>query len=166
VNNRTDKYFSDRNNWLIADDDEFLRDCKLDWFQASGPGGQKRNRKYSAVRLLHLPTKIFVEEVHSRSQNNNRHNAIKKLKLQIAVTITGPEIGVFRYNVSMSNNEYPVCIARVFDILRECEFSVSESAIKLHLSTSKLVKFLGRDEFLWREVNNKREKLGMKRLRI
>ena len=157
--------FNERNNWLVLSDEDFLRECKLDWFQASGPGGQKRNRKYSAVRLKHLPTDITVEVVQSRSQNENRHIAVRKLKLQIAISIEGTIVKSFRANVSMSNDEYPVCVAGVFDALKQYRFSVSDAAKEIGLSTSKLIKFLLRDELLWREVNNMREKLELKRLK-
>jgi hypothetical protein len=161
-----DNYLKDRNKWLIASDEEFLKECKLDWFQASGPGGQKRNRKYSGVRLKHLPTGISTEVVHSRSQNENRHQAIKKLKLQIAVKVEGLEVDNFRVNVSMSNIEYPICVAKAFDVLKQYNYSISDAAKVIGLSTSKLIKFLARDEYLWREINISREGIGLKRLRV
>jgi hypothetical protein len=164
--NNMDNYFEERNKWLTASDEIFLRDCKLDWFQASGPGGQKRNRKYSGVRLKHIPTDITVEVVKSRSQNENRHQAIKKLKLQIAIFTAGPVIDNFRVDVSISNSEYFINAAKVFDTLKKYNFSVSDTAKELNISTSRLIKFLARDEFLWREVNAERERLGMKKLKV
>ena len=161
-----DKYFENRNKWLEASDEEFLKNCKLAWFQASGPGGQKRNRKYSGVRLKHLPTDITVEVVKSRSQNENRHNAIKKLKIQIAIKTDGPEVDSFRLEVSMLNSEYPLYAAKIFDVLKKNNFSIADSGKVFKLSTSRLIKFLARDEYLWREVNTEREKLGIKRLKL
>ena len=107
-----------------------------------------------------------VEVVKSRSQNENRHQAIKKLKLQIAIFTAGPVIDNFRVDVSISNSEYFINAAKVFDTLKKYNFSVSDTAKELNISTSRLIKFLARDEFLWREVNAERERLGMKKLKV
>ncbi|HNT34378.1 MAG TPA: peptide chain release factor-like protein, partial [bacterium] len=61
-------------------DDQLMRECELQPYQASGPGGQKRNRTYSAVRLQHHPTGISVTAAESRSQLDNRHKALKRLR--------------------------------------------------------------------------------------
>ena len=159
-------YYENRNDWLLANEEEFLKNCTHDWFQASGPGGQKRNRKYSGIRLKHIPTGIYVEEVHSRSLNDNRHNAVRKLKLKIAINTEGPEINIFRVNVSISNNEFPIYTAKVFDALKESGYSVSDAAKVLELSTSKLIKFISKSEYLWRELNQAREKFGLKHLTL
>jgi hypothetical protein len=158
-------YYENRNDWLLSTEEVFLKDCTHDWFQASGPGGQKRNRKYSGIRLKHIPTGIYVEEVHSRSQNDNRHNAVKKLKLKIAIEADGPEIELFRENTSVSNKEFPLCAAKVFDTLKKAGFSVSDTAKALGVSTAKIIKFFSKSEYLWRELNQKREKFGLKHLK-
>jgi protein subunit release factor A len=48
-------------------------------YQASGPGGQHRNRTYSAVRMTHPPTGITVTASDTRSQLKNRKIALKRL---------------------------------------------------------------------------------------
>ena len=53
-------------------------------YQASGPGGQHRNRTYSAVRLKHLPTGIVVTAADSRSQLRNRKIAFERLTRRLA----------------------------------------------------------------------------------
>lgn len=53
-------------------------------YQASGPGGQHRNRTYSAVRLKHLPTGIVVTAADSRSQLRNRKIAFQRLARRLA----------------------------------------------------------------------------------
>ena len=43
-------------NYLQLSDSEILKQCQMDTYRASGPGGQHRNKTESAVRLRHGPT--------------------------------------------------------------------------------------------------------------
>src|SRR5947209_11927360 len=68
-----------RATWAGLGDQQLLAQCALDTYRASGPGGQKRNKTSSAVRLRHLPTGLIVIAEESRSQHENKAKALKRL---------------------------------------------------------------------------------------
>src|SRR5438309_8314779 len=71
---------SGRAAWTGLTDAQLLHQCAVDTYRASGPGGQKRNKTSSAVRLRHLPSGLIVIAEESRSQHENRARALKRLR--------------------------------------------------------------------------------------
>lgn len=63
---------------------KLLDECEVTTFRASGPGGQHRNRRESAVRLRHIPTGIVVVATERRSQHQNRAVALERLARRLA----------------------------------------------------------------------------------
>jgi protein subunit release factor A len=68
---------------LPESDEEVLRECEVDTFRSSGPGGQHVNKTESAVRLKHLPSGVVVTSQQERSQHRNKAICLEKLRARI-----------------------------------------------------------------------------------
>jgi protein subunit release factor B len=60
------------------------KELRIDFFRASGPGGQHRNKSETGVRLTHLPTGIVVTATESRSRHLNLRQALARLGARLA----------------------------------------------------------------------------------
>ena len=69
---------------LPESDEDLLRECEVDTFRSSGPGGQHVNKTESAVRLTHLRSGVVVTSQQERSQHRNKALCLEKLRERIA----------------------------------------------------------------------------------
>jgi protein subunit release factor A len=59
------------------------RDSDMEFFIATGPGGQNRNKVETGVRLVHRPTGITVTATERRSQHANREAAFERMAARL-----------------------------------------------------------------------------------
>ncbi|NBD07768.1 MULTISPECIES: peptide chain release factor-like protein [Corallococcus] len=77
---------------LALDDEALLKVCDVEFFIASGPGGQHRNTTASGVRLSHPPTELSVTATERRSQSQNKDTAVRRLRAGLQALTFVPKV--------------------------------------------------------------------------
>jgi len=167
-------------DYLALDDAALIDQCEVDHYRSSGPGGQKRNKTSSAVRLRHRPTDLIVTASENRSQHVNKVFALRRLREAIALEVrTAVDLSSAAagdafaecvtadgdFKVRKSDRRYYQALSEILHVLAACGMSVSDAAGRLGLSTARLVKLIRSDPKLWRRVNQMRAVAGAKPLR-
>lgn len=160
-------------------DDELLRDCRVDLFRGSGPGGQKRNKTSNSVRLTHLPTGIHVIAAESRSQRVNKLHAFRRLRLKLVTDLREPiDLMKFeppdwfleirhdnRIEASHRHPFYAPIAGLILDLLQALHGSPADVAGMLGVSTTAVIKFLEQEPQLWAAANRIRRENAVGPLR-
>ena len=64
-----------------ATDPEVLKgQVIIETYRSRGPGGQRKNKTETAVRLTHVPSNIVIVATEHRSQAQNRRLALERLR--------------------------------------------------------------------------------------
>jgi len=167
--------------FLLAEDKVFADSCRIEAYMASGPGGQKKNRTYSAVRATHSQTGLSVIAEESRSQTENREKALKRLRKSVALSLRKdfsddgfrihplardlfPAEGIKKINPK--NRLYPLFCATILDSIYAVQGKIKDASILLNASTGKLNKVISSDKDLFGAVNRLRAFFGLKLLRV
>lgn len=168
-----------RRRWTTLTEDQLLAQCEVDTYRASGPGGQKRNKTSSAVRLRHVPSGLIVIAEESRSQHENKAKALKRLWRALFLHLRDPlpddvlahpdyataRDASDRLSMSAKNPHFWPAAGVVLDALNALDAKVSDAASSLGVGTANLIDFLQTDPKLWQEANRLRAVFGQKPLR-
>lgn len=156
-----------RDEWLRMGDGALLKECKEERYRASGPGGQRRNKVETAIRLRHEPSGVVVQGEDSRSLQENRKRAMRRLRERIATSVRqrfdleNPSIPAEfsrhvskdgRLTVNNRNRDYAIVVATVVDAVTAAHGVYAVAATSLGLTTSQLRKFLEADREVWRAI--------------
>jgi hypothetical protein len=176
---------SRRAAWVDLSDSQLLDQCEVDTYRASGPGGQKRNKTSSAVRIRHPPSGLIVIAEESRSQHENRARALRRLRQALYLRIRDElpaqawtrdavtarldyrdaRAGDGRLDLGPKDPRYWPAVGVVLDVLQAAQARVSDAAEILGISTGNLIAFLSNDAKVWEQANHLRARFAHKPLR-
>jgi hypothetical protein len=171
--------------WTSLPDTQLLAQCDVDTYRASGPGGQKRNKTSSAVRIRHSPSGLLVIAEESRSQHENKAKALRRLRRAfylelreslVPAALTAELIGQLpdyaasreadgRLHIGARDPRFWPTAGVTLDVLMAVEARVADAAGLLGISTGNLIDFLQTDPKLWQAANQLRARFGQKPLR-
>lgn len=66
-------------------------DVEISFFKSTGPGGQHKNKRETAVRVRHLPTGLTAVAAEERSQARNREVALERLAEKLERLLRKPK---------------------------------------------------------------------------
>ena len=167
-------------DYLALDDDALFAQCRVETFRVSGPGGQHRNRTDTAVRLTHEPSGVTAQASERRSQLQNRHRALRRLRVTIAHRVRRP-VDLARYappaelqavlaapkskRLGPRHADYPRGVQRFLDLFVAVDAVVGEAAQRTGVSTGALSRFIQADPPLLARCNALRKERGLRPLR-
>lgn len=174
-----------RQAWAALTDTQLLAQCEVDTYRASGPGGQKRNKTSSAVRIRHPASGLLVIAEESRSQHDNKAKALQRLRqafflkirepiareavspesLQSCPEYNGIRDREGRLHLGRKDPRFWPLIGLILDVLQMVEARVSEAAELLGISTGNLIDVLQSDDKIWEQANQMRARYGLGPLR-
>jgi hypothetical protein len=154
-----------------------LRQCEVRHERRRGPGGQHRNKTESAVVIRHLPSGIEGQAAERRSQFDNHRNAMKRLRLNLALGVRQISRAEHlpsalwrsrchdgKIGINEEHEDFPILLADAMDVLASRNSHVPGSAEQLGCTASQLIKLLKKEPraFLW--LNEERRKHGLPHL--
>ena len=163
---------------LLLSDSQLEARCRIRAHTASGPGGQKRNRSCSAVRIAHPPTGLSAIAAESRLQGENRRRALRRLRIKLALqvrlrdgcpclpkplteTLSSGDLP----RLNPRNPLFPLACAFVLDHLWVAGGRMADAARGLGVSSGQLNRFVSSDPDLFTAAQTIRRHFSLPPLR-
>jgi hypothetical protein len=158
------------------DERRLLAECRVQRTRRSGPGGQHRNKVETAVIISHTPTGVRAEASERRSQEENRRQAIFRLRLNLALAVRSDRgdspsqlwqsrLRGGRIEVNPEHDDFPSLLAEAMDVLTAAEMDAGQAAAQLGCSSSQLIRFLKHEPRALQLVNQERIARGQHTLK-
>lgn len=159
--------------WLSLPPEELLRRCVQAPFQGPGPGGQKRNRVYSGVRLTHAESGLAAEASERREARRNLEDALRRLRMAMALSLPPaptPPIGnaeitpsplPFRAGANPAHADFPIFVLAALHALDSRGGRLAEAAGSLGATASALTRFCRSEKAVWAKAQAIRKRYGL-----
>jgi hypothetical protein len=153
-----------------------LTDCRVQRTRRTGPGGQHRNKVETAVVITHTPSGVRGEASERRSQEQNRREALFRLRVNLALAVRTPpaaspselwrsRLRGGRIAINPTHDDFPALLAEALDTLAAADMDFSIGAESLGCTASQLTKLLKHEPRAMQLVNDRRTQLGLRPLR-
>lgn len=165
----------DRDSLLCLAEEDLARQCRFSAYRSSGPGGQKRNKTSSAVRLVHEPTGLEAHSEDFRSQAENRVRALHRLRFRLAAEVRQavplrfwqpPEwltsyVAGGRLAINAKNPHYCRVAALLLDLVEACGGRYADVASLVGCTTGSLLHVLRQEHAIWDAACRLRKAAGL-----
>jgi hypothetical protein len=160
-------------------EEELLKHCEIGFGRTSGPGGQHRNKVETAVFIKHIPTGTEASASERRKQFENRVNAIKRLRVKLAINVR-TNVNPQRHkptamwcsrrqgeklSINPNHQDFPALLAEAMDVIWARKFDVAGSAGVLGITMSQLAKLVRHEKHAFTLVNQGRTDRGLPALK-
>lgn len=149
---------------LSLSDDALKALCTCEARRGTGPGGQKRNKTSSAARVTHRESGISATDDQTRSQHQNLHNALRKLRLELAIALPSDgSLGAIPLEPVPNERAaaFPLWVALAYERLAAAGFQLAPAAEQYGSSPSHFSRVLARVPFLWQQLAQARQRCGL-----
>ena len=134
------------------DDASLKAQCRVTHTRASGPGGQHRNKVQTAIVLHHLPTGLTAQASERRSQAENLHVALRRLRIELALHVrcerASPSplwqsrVRGGRIALNVDHADFPVMLAEALDTIAQHHYDLAAASGGWGVTATQLLKLL------------------------